>query len=60
MIDFRHVKGHIEAYNNGEFIFSADNMDEALSEAKEFENTTEGCVAYERPAPRIWGMPCVR
>lgn len=31
--DFRHVMDHIEVYTDtGQFLFSADNMNEALSE----------------------------
>lgn len=29
MYDFKRVKGYIEVYFNGEFLFTADNMEEA-------------------------------
>lgn len=32
MYEFRHVKGHIEVFLNGEFQFSADTMSEARRE----------------------------
>lgn len=34
MYDFKTVKGHVEVYYNGEFICTADNMDEALKDAE--------------------------
>lgn len=34
MYDFRTVKGHVEIYYNGEFLCTADNMDEALKDAE--------------------------
>ena len=30
--EFRHVRGHIEVFLNGEFLFSADTMREAREE----------------------------
>lgn len=30
--EFKHVRGHIEVYLNGEFQFSSDTMSEAYSE----------------------------
>ena len=33
-IEFRRVQGHIAVYLNGVFLFSADNMAEALAELK--------------------------
>lgn len=32
MYEFRHVKGHIEVYLDGEFQFSADTIQEAREE----------------------------
>lgn len=34
MYDFKTVKGHIEVYYNGEFLCTADNMDEAMKDAE--------------------------
>ena len=34
MYDYINVKGHIEVYLNGEFLFSADNMDEAVRDVE--------------------------
>ena len=34
----KHVKGHIEVYLNGQFLFSADNMQEVYEELKEMEH----------------------
>lgn len=35
MYDFKRVKGHIEVYFNGEFLFAADNMEEAERDVEE-------------------------
>lgn len=32
MYEFRHVRGHIEVYLNGVFLFSADSLAEAQRE----------------------------
>lgn len=32
MPEFKQINGHIEVYINGDFIFSADNMQEARQE----------------------------
>lgn len=37
MYEFRNVKGHIEVYFNGVFLFSADTMQEAETELIEFK-----------------------
>lgn len=37
MYDFKTVKGHVEVYFDGEFICTADNMDEALKDAEAHE-----------------------
>lgn len=37
MYEFRHVKGHIEVFLNGEFQFSADTMSEARKELEQGE-----------------------
>ena len=34
MYEFRNVRGHIEVYLNGDFLFSADTMGEAYAELK--------------------------
>ena len=34
--EFRNVGDHIEVYLNGKFIFSADDMLEAIMEAEDF------------------------
>lgn len=38
----KHVKGHVEVYLGGKFIFSADNIDEARSELREYIKRKEG------------------
>lgn len=35
MYSYEYKNGHVEVYYNGEFQFSADNMEEALEETKE-------------------------
>ena len=45
MYDFRHVKEHIEVYYNGEFLFSADNIEEAKNEIKNLKESRE--CAYD-------------
>ena len=35
MYDFKSVKGHIEVYYNGKFLFSADSVEEAEREIAE-------------------------
>lgn len=35
MIEFRHVREHIEVYQDGKFIVSADNLEEAKQELNE-------------------------
>lgn len=42
MYDFKNVKGHVEVYCNGEFLFTADSYEEAEREVKEM--TQEGSV----------------
>ena len=37
MYQFERVREHIEVYQDGRFIFSADNMREAMSEIEEIE-----------------------
>lgn len=37
MIEFRHVREHIEVYENGEFVVSADNESEAHQFLREME-----------------------
>lgn len=37
MIEFRNVKGHIEVYEGGEFVVSADNELEARQFLREME-----------------------
>ena len=37
MYEYRNVNGHIEVYKNHVFCFSADTMEEARKELKEFE-----------------------
>lgn len=37
MYEYRHVRGHIEVFLDGEFQFSADNMHEAREEIKDRE-----------------------
>lgn len=37
MYDYRHVRGHIEVYHDGQFVCSADNMTEAKREVREAE-----------------------
>lgn len=38
MIEFRHIRGHIEVFENGIFLFSADTMAEAHKMLLEEEN----------------------
>ena len=33
--DFREIRGHIQVYLDGEFLFSADTMREAIEEIEE-------------------------
>lgn len=35
MYEFRQIKGHVEVYLDGEFLFSADTMQEAREELKD-------------------------
>lgn len=37
MIEYRHVREHIEVYQDGEFLVSADNESEASQFLKEME-----------------------
>lgn len=37
MIEFRHVREHIEVYKDGEFVVSADNESEAHQFLREME-----------------------
>lgn len=37
MYEYKNVKGHIEVYYNGEFLFTADNREEAEMEVKAME-----------------------
>lgn len=41
MIEFRHVRGHIEVYKDGEFIVSADNESEAHQFLREMEENND-------------------
>lgn len=34
MYQFRNVRGHIEVYRDGRFVFSADTLSEAYAELK--------------------------
>ena len=44
---FRYVGGHIEVYSEcGEFLFSADTMQEAWEELSAY------CLLYTSPSPR--------
>lgn len=38
MYEFRNVKGHIEVYRYGSFLFSADTMQEAREEIQKQED----------------------
>ena len=44
MYDFRNVRGHIEVYYNGEFLFAADTYTEAEQEVRERELRKEASV----------------
>lgn len=37
MVEFKHVKEHIEVYKDGKFVVSADNLREAEQELKEMK-----------------------
>lgn len=37
MYEYKNVKGHIEVYYNGEFLFTSDNYAEAEKDIKEYE-----------------------
>lgn len=37
MIEYRKVREHIEVYKNGEFLFSADTIEEAHHDLEEME-----------------------
>lgn len=37
MYDFRNVRGHVEVYLHGSFLFSADTMEEARRELVNYE-----------------------
>jgi len=37
MYDFRNVRGHVEVYLHGTFLFSADTMEEARRELAAYE-----------------------
>ena len=37
--EFRNVKGHVEVFLNGSFLFSADTKAEALAEIEEMERS---------------------
>jgi len=37
MYDFRNVRGHVEVYLHGTFLFSADTMEEARRELATYE-----------------------
>lgn len=52
MYELRHVKEHIEVYLNGEFLFSADTVQEAF---REMETVQYGRV-YEQ---RKYGMALI-
>lgn len=41
MYQFRNVRGHIEVYLNGRFVFSADTMSEAYAELKQEGDVSE-------------------
>lgn len=36
-VEFRHVRGHVEVFQNNQFLFSADTMSEALRELREMK-----------------------
>lgn len=38
MYDFRNVRGHVEVYLRGTFLFSADTMEEARRELATYDN----------------------
>lgn len=38
MYDFRNVRGHVEVYLHGAFLFSADTMEEARRELATYDN----------------------
>ena len=44
MYDFENVRGHIEVYYNGEFLFTADDYEEAEREINEREKSKEVLV----------------
>lgn len=38
MVEYKHVKDHIEVYRNREFLFSADTIEEAHHDLSEMED----------------------
>lgn len=38
MYDFKNVRGHVEVYLHGIFLFSADTMEEARRELATYDN----------------------
>ena len=41
MIEFKNVRGYIEVYRDGVFLFSADTISEAKEELKEMNQESE-------------------
>ena len=37
MVEIRNIRGHIQVYMNGRFLFSADSEREAREELREYE-----------------------
>lgn len=37
MVEIRNIRGHIQVYMNGSFLFSADSEREAREELREYE-----------------------
>lgn len=40
MYSWENVRGHIEVYYNGEFIFAADSLEEAMNDIEEHKKKT--------------------
>lgn len=41
MIEFKHVRGHIEVYRDGKFLFSSDTMGEAKEELRKMNQESD-------------------
>ena len=57
--EFRYVRGHIEVFLNGEFLFSADTMREAREELRlmaskivKLSRAETGAICFERISNR--------